>query len=212
MKASLLIFFLLIGSRGWALCLPDSLVNKDALRREISVLELEAKSFEDIFSSLLPADHDLIIQLEALNPRVNAEIIRQDKKIVISVMGGMLNHPKMTEDAFRLLLCHELGHFKGGPPLKSRGGWSSTEGQADYFSGIGCARQLGMDEYSFLEGAKVLTAIYAQVTGEEPPKLERCDNRVVERTNYGYPPVQCRLDTLLAGWRETPRPVCWFKD
>jgi hypothetical protein len=212
MKAILLIFLLLTSSRGFGLCLPDSLVNHEELRKEVALLEYEARTFEDIYSNILAPENDLIIKLEALNPRVNAEIIREDKKVVISIMGGMLNHPKMTEDAFKLLLCHELGHFKGGAPFKSRGGWSSTEGQADYYTGLGCARQLGMNEYSFLEGAKILTSIFAQVTGEEPPKLDRCDERVAPRTNYGYPPVQCRLDTMLAGWKEAPRPVCWFRE
>jgi hypothetical protein len=212
MKAILLIFLLLTSPRGFGLCLPDSLVNHKELRKEVALLENEARAFEDIYSHLLAPENDLVIKLEALNPRVNAEIIRQDKKVVISIMGGMLNHPKMTEDAFKLLLCHELGHFKGGAPFKSRGGWSSTEGQADYYTGLGCARHLGMDEYTFLEGAKALTSIFAQVTGEEPPRLERCDERVVPRTNYGYPPVQCRLDTMLAGWQEAPRPVCWFRE
>jgi hypothetical protein len=143
---------------------------------------------------------------------VNAEVVKENGLVAIVVWGGMISHPKMTPATFYLLLCHELGHFLGGPPLKSRDGWSSTEGQSDYFSSASCAKDLGMDETQFIDAALTLTSIYAEVTNQAPPKLDACDATVATRTNYGYPGIQCRLDTLLAGWSEKSRPKCWFFD
>ena len=122
----------------------------------------------------------------------------------------MLAHPQMNSNTLMLLLCHELGHFLGGPPLKSRTGWSSTEGQADYYSTAHCMKNFEVDEQEFLDAALRLSGIYSQVVHEAPPKLDQCDQSVVSRINYGYPNLQCRLDTLLAGWKQSARPRCWF--
>ncbi|MDA8791858.1 hypothetical protein N9N67_01360 [Bacteriovoracaceae bacterium] len=50
-----------------------------------------------------------------------------------------------TPNAFVLLLCHELGHFLGGPPYKitAKGSpsWSSSEGQADYYATAVCLKK-----------------------------------------------------------------------
>jgi len=166
--------------------------------------------FESSMVRDLPTDHDLIIRLDPLNPRVNAEVLKENGYVSISIWGGMLSHAKMSPSTLLLLLCHELGHFLGGPPLKSRTGWSSTEGQADYYSTAVCLRNLGIDEGQFIGAAKALTSIYAEVVQQSEPRLDRCDETVVTRINYGYPTVQCRLDTLLAGWRGSSRPTCWF--
>lgn len=34
----------------------------------------------------------------------------------IYVLGGLIDHPMMTADAFRMTLCHEVGHSIGGWP------------------------------------------------------------------------------------------------
>lgn len=210
MTGRALIFFL-ISQGSLAACLPDSpglLDHKSNF--EMRAMEDSVQKFESSMVRDLPADHELIIRLDPHNPRINAEIVKVDKFVTISVWGGMLMHPRMSGTSMMLLLCHELGHFLGGPPLKSRNGWSSTEGQADYFSAINCVKQLGVDEGQFSEAALALTSIYAEVTKQEIPRLDRCDMTVVNRINYGYPNVQCRLDTLMAGWRELPRPACWY--
>lgn len=213
-----LLLGILISSWGvQAACLPDSpilnnksLLSTPSLNIDIKGIEEAATEFESQIVRELPDGQEFIINLEPHNPRINAEIIKKDTDIVVSVWGGMLGHPLMTPDTFTLLLCHELGHLLGGPPLKSRNGWSSTEGQADYYSTSFCARTFDLDEASFMDAALNLTKIYAQVTREAEPKLDSCDDSKVTRTNYGYPQVQCRLDTLMAGWRGLPRPGCWF--
>lgn len=179
---------------------------------DVSEFEILAYDFQRAVESTLGRDQSLVVQLQMLNSRVNAEIKKDNNLLMIEVMGGMVNHPQMNINAFKLLLCHEWGHFMGGAPLKSRGGWSSTEGQADYYSGLVCSRLLGMDETSFIDGALALTQIYSLVTRESSPKLDRCDQNRVQRINFGYPSVQCRLDTIIAGWRNRPRPSCWYTD
>lgn len=206
------LIFLLASIGVQAACLPDSTeINKlDVTSAEIRLIEDSAMRFESIMLRKLPTDHDIAIRLDSLNPRVNAEVVKENGLVAIVVWGGMISHPKMTAHTFYLLLCHELGHFLGGPPLKSRTGWSSTEGQSDYYSAISCVKDLGLDEGQFIDAALALTSIYAEVTKQAPPRLDVCDESVATRTNYGYPTIQCRLDTLLAGWNETARPRCWF--
>lgn len=212
MKVIILVFLFLNSSWVSALCLPDSQDHLLHLDSETVLLEHSAKHFEDMVFRALPPGTELTIQFQSLNPRVNAEINKSEHGVVIDVMGGMLGHSRMNENALRLLLCHELGHFLGGPPLKARGGWSSTEGQADYFSGSTCTKLIGMDENALVDGAIRLTTIYSEVMREPSPKLDQCDDTRVQRTNFGYPKVQCRLDTILSGWKAESRPNCWFAE
>lgn len=72
--------------------------------------------------------------------------------------AGFLASPRLTPDAYRLALCHELGHLFGGaprrpPPLEWEGPTHqdgamnlSNEGQADYFSTYVCFRRLVQSE------------------------------------------------------------------
>ena len=179
-----------------------------AAASSLLLLEDTALKFEDILEPSLPGD--LTIVFEHQEDRANAELTRAGEALTIRVWGGMLNHALMTEETLLLLLCHEIGHFLGGPPTKSRGGWSSTEGQADYYSSFQCARSVGLDEVSFYDSALNLTRIYSALTFSPEPRLESCDPVKVVRTNFGYPSVQCRLDTLIAGWKKESRPQCWF--
>lgn len=205
-----LIFFLFSLESQSAACLSDSLVIQEASFSKMRAAEEAVEVFQDTIKSDVPPPSELAVNLEPMNPRVNAEITKTDRLVAISIWGGMLSHQHMNNDTLLLLLCHELGHFLGGAPLKSRNSWSSTEGQADYFSGRNCAHKLGMDENTFLNAAVSLTKIYAEVTREPAPSLDACDSSTVTRINYGYPKVQCRLDTLIAGWRGEKRPPCWF--
>ena len=215
MRASILIlFFMSLEVQG--VCLPESpLMNKKmSMNNNAALVKMEESvyRFQEIIGPILPNDHDLIVKLETLNPRVNALINKLETNLVIEVYGGVLSHPDINESTLMLLLCHEIGHYLGGAPFQSRGGWSSTEGQADYYSSSDCAHFMGLNESSFLDAALRLTKIYAEVTREAAPVLDSCDERVSNRTNFGYPPIQCRLDTLIAGWRGQSRPKCWFKE
>lgn len=65
--------------------------------------------------------------------------VRGSEKYVL-LYGGYARHPLMTKDAFLSVICHEIGHHLGGFPKKTMGSWSSTEGQADYFSTLKCMK------------------------------------------------------------------------
>ncbi len=209
MNAFVLIF-LLVTTGSQAACLPDSGPTSKKILMDVRDIENAALDFEASVRSLLPSGINLIVRLEPNSPRTNAEISKSGNELSLVVWGGMLGHPEMDRGTFLLLLCHELGHALGGPPLKSRNGWSSTEGQADYYSGGSCFHLFEPNEELFLYSALKLTSIYAHVTREVAPDLQRCDEVQVLRTNYGYPGVQCRLDTMIAGRRNLPRPRCWY--
>lgn len=78
--------------------------------------------------------------------RVNASTTKKGDEIIINLYGGYARHPLNTEDAFMLVLCHELGHHIGGlPKKKNENGtdrWPSVEGQADYFATLKCLRSV----------------------------------------------------------------------
>lgn len=210
----LLLAFIMVNLKTQAACLPEFSNEKSPVVENpfYSVAEMQVQHFETLAEASIAKNWDIVVRIDPLNPRVNAQINKSGSVAVIEVWGGMLNQAQMNQDVLTLLLCHELGHLLGGPPLKSRNGWSSTEGQADYYSTAHCARLMGLGEERFYESAQDLAHIYAKVTGEVYPELRTCDQGVVERTNFGYPSAQCRLDTLVAGWTQQVRPVCWFKD
>ena len=80
--------------------------------------------------------------------------------------GGFLHAPRLTPDAYRFALCHELGHLFGGHPRRPipeewpgpthDDGLSllSGEGQADYYTTRVCFRRLvaGEDHVAALKG------------------------------------------------------------
>jgi hypothetical protein len=95
---------------------------------------------------------------------VNAYAHRDDatgKIWYVSMFGGLARHPQMNEDAFAVVVCHELGHQIGGAPRKSNGSgglrWASNEGQADYFATLKCLRRYfeGQDNQSAVSKMKV---------------------------------------------------------
>lgn len=75
---------------------------------------------------------------------VNANATRALKLWVVQVYGGLARSPEITEDAFALVLCHELGHHLGGFPKSKKwyNLWAALEGQSDYFATQSCAKEL----------------------------------------------------------------------
>ncbi len=65
-----------------------------------------------------------------------------------------------------------------------------------------------MDATAFYHGALALSRIYAEVLGQSEPSYGSFDGSRVERTNFGYPGAQCRLQSIVAGWNRGPRPSC----
>src|SRR5665647_952636 len=75
---------------------------------------------------------------------VNAYANQNGKTSKVHMFGGLARHPKVTEDGFMLVICHETGHHLGGAPRSSS--WASNEGEADFFATLKCAREIWGDE------------------------------------------------------------------
>jgi hypothetical protein len=182
----------------------------------------------------------LIIEKYWPSKTVNAFARRfEENEWRIMFFGGMARHKHMTRDGFSLIICHELGHHLGGEP-KFQGdvAWSSTEGQADYYSAADClqtlwsqadnARNLKDVPASLIAQCETETnedlcqrvgmaglsaaRLFSTLTWFQPlPKFETPDTNVVTVSNGGHPKAQCRLDTYLQGALINPRPACWYK-
>lgn len=70
---------------------------------------------------------------------VNASAEQYGRQYIINMYGGLARHPKMNEEGFVLVACHETGHHLGGAP-KIRFDWASNEGASDYYSTLKCMR------------------------------------------------------------------------
>lgn len=74
---------------------------------------------------------------------VNASAQQFWKLWIVNMYGGLARHPAVTDDAFALVVCHELGHHLGGAPKNSFPmTWASNEGQSDYFASLKCFRKV----------------------------------------------------------------------
>ncbi len=83
----------------------------------------------------------LVVQRLWNDSTVNAFAERAGSEWRIRMYGGLARHPAITDDAFMLIACHEMGHHLGGAP-KYRAQWAANEGQSDYFATLKCLREL----------------------------------------------------------------------
>jgi hypothetical protein len=98
----------------------------------------------------------LVVNRDWPNGTVNAGTTRSGQGVYwnLNLYGGLARHRYMTEDAYALVICHELGHHIGGAPKKvisDSPDWSSTEGQADYWATLKCLRTVFQDDENHLE-------------------------------------------------------------
>jgi hypothetical protein len=79
---------------------------------------------------------------------VNASAQRMFKTYTVNMYGGLARHELVTDDAFAMVVCHEMGHHLAGAPKV--GGfmmkWASNEGQSDYFASLKCFRRAFQDD------------------------------------------------------------------
>lgn len=77
---------------------------------------------------------------------MNAEAEQIGNDWILRMFGGLARYRNMSEEAYTLVLCHELGHHIGGAPkyIKDRI-WAANEGQSDYFATLKCARRMWND-------------------------------------------------------------------
>ncbi|MGZ3808169.1 MAG: hypothetical protein ACXVCE_08790, partial [Bacteriovorax sp.] len=152
---------------------------------------------------------DLIIERKWSDPTVDAFATRDDANNPVIVMnGGLARHPQMTKDGFLLLVCHEIGHHLGGAPKVLRGtsglrGWSSAEGQADYYATTKCLPRFfkaGIENKSFDVDNDANTLKLA---------LSKCRDNVCARIALSGLAVSQMFASLVQG---TPEPTLLAND
>lgn len=142
--------------------------------------------------------------------------------------GSLFRDPLMTDDAFAMVVCHEIGHLLGGAPYYNGPGRASVEGQADFWATSVCFRKymtiapgrapfklhnkvksncdlqyhtVQDREICYRTGqASLETAEFLYSNSEQDwPSLESKPLPKIGYTNQGHPQSQCRLETFLAG-------------
>lgn len=104
--------------------------------------------------SIKSSGFELIVRVDSASVSESARAERDGARAIITVDGGLLKSPRLTEDGLRTTLCHELGHVLGGAPRRhvppewdgpvAADGLSemTSEGQADYYASAICFRKL----------------------------------------------------------------------
>ncbi len=170
----------------------------------------------------------LVVKRKWKDGTVNAYAKQFLKWWSVHMFGGLARHEAVTDDAFALVICHEIGHHIGGAP-KISGRWASNEGQSDYFGTLKCFREvfgsedniavvadMNVDPYAetqcrsaWSNEEDVALCIRASMAGKSLATLlagnsrsvnfKTPDTSVVGRTNNAHPAGQCRLDTYFQG-------------
>lgn len=131
--------------------------------------------------------------------------LNADNSLVLLITKGAIENKKMTKDAFRLILCHEFGHYFGGAPKKNNQHWASSEGQSDYYATSKCIKRMLPQDDNFIQRVKNATLLFGQMlaimNNEDSKKisLEAKDSREVMSMDTTHPSAQCRVDTMIAG-------------
>lgn len=94
--------------------------------------------FQSLYRPLIESKGGtLLIKKDWQDGAVNAFAWRNWNEYHMEILGGASRYYLVSEDAFILLICHEMGHLLGGKPGSFQ---ISLEGQADYFSSAKCTR------------------------------------------------------------------------
>ena len=152
----------------------------------------------------------------------------------IFLFGGFARLEGMTLDGLAVTACHEIGHGIGGAPFKESG--SSMEGQSDYYATKVClpivfkyltetapyientyVQNLCLSHFDYDLCMRMMSSLESDRKffnlEEEVVLFEKYSTKVAtllnERVDF-YPDVQCRLDTMINGVFNKPRPICWY--
>lgn len=154
---------------------------------------------------------------------VNAAAQKMLRLHFVMMFGGLARHNDVTDDAFALVVCHEIGHHLAGAP-RYPARWASNEGQSDYWGAMKCFRRAFMNDHnveimadrdipeivtnkcqsSFKTPEEIALCQRTAMAGKslgtllnrsKPVYFDRPDPNVVERTVHAHPAGQCRLDT-----------------
>lgn len=152
----------------------------------------------------------LVINRKWEDDTVNAYTRRLGRTWQIVMFGGLARHPLITQDGFRAVICHELGHQMGGYPWMSSwfgNSWASVEGQSDYFSTAKCLKNI------FLNRQDTMEKYYSEKKDEqEEHAASECDKVFGKNTResmacYRATVAGISLANLLNSLRENTTPV-----
>lgn len=117
--------------------------NKNAHMDEVQFNQLIDKvlnNYKDVFKKY--GSTQLTVNRLWENDKINASAKKSKGHFQIKIYGGLGRYKALSDDAFLLVLCHEVGHLIGGAPTYKPFNTSSSEGQADYFSTTKCFRKI----------------------------------------------------------------------
>lgn len=174
------------------------------------------------------------IQRDWYDGAVNAWAWRIGQEYHLEVPGGMSRYHLINEEAFVMVICHELGHILGGAPASKYE--ISYEGQSDYFAASHCIKRMLPEIKAYknltpdnestqlcqnnqqchraLLGAKSLANYFAFLDGTKNLSLLNESKSVVKKTKKDHPSSQCRLDTMKRGYLcpVTPQDSVSYQD
>lgn len=210
--------------------MPDNDLNRyDNINELSNISERDffrlLKEVEDLYRPIVKKHGgELVFVNDWEDPTVNAYAQRIGRNFQIHMFGGLARRNEVTQDAFQLVACHEMGHHLGGFPYVQ--GWAANDGQSDYFAVHACGKLLWGDQVEKnAERAKVVMEYprkvcdqaYASIEDRHlcyrltqaaksladllsygRARFETPDLNQVSRTISQHPPGQCRLDTMVA--------------
>ena len=105
------------------------------------LIDQVVNSYRDVFHEY--GMHKLMVNRQWESEKINASAARgSNNTFLMNIYGGLGRYEPITDDAFMLILCHEVGHLIGGAPTMKPQNNISSEGQADYFSTAKCFRKI----------------------------------------------------------------------
>lgn len=151
--SSLVGFLFLLQQNSEVLCegfWPENDLNIPA--SEVSIMALNQQQFNNVLDRVESFYQNEIsnlggrLEVKRLwdNGTVNASAMRVGRRYIINMYGGMARFHGISEEAFALVACHEIGHHIAGAPKINRwmSTWASNEGQSDYYAGLKCFRHI----------------------------------------------------------------------
>jgi hypothetical protein len=147
----------------------------------------------------------------------------------ISIGKSAMSNLGLSNDALAAIMCHELGHFFAGAPIKESG--YSTEAQSDYFSSAVCLKKVFRDMGSVavktvdpeilrncnesfkdvsernvcyrsaMAGLELMTGFHRRFSKFDRSAFYARPETAKKDPGYytGYPSLQCRMETVVAG-------------
>ncbi len=132
------------------LTLASSIPENNILRPVLNKSDEQRNTFFELVRKVEYAYKDLIesygkiftVTADWEESKVNAAAWIKGDSYNFKIFGGLYRFETITDDAFLLVACHEVGHLIGGAPTYKPFDDASSEGQADYFSISKCFRRV----------------------------------------------------------------------